>query len=806
MTSMLLVFVALGGAGQPETKQVQQQVIDDFAYGDTIAARKQWAPTGAPAIEWVQDNHRSAIRLEAPFASKPTLDRVYIDRAVKVDLAAPGEFVLSLSAPEPSCVAHLSLYFHSGDGWFGAGTGLQKRGWQTVRFSKASFKPEGKPAGWGQIEGIRIAVWRGSAKDSHMLIGSLAARWHNVAVVVPEVPDEGAQGDVMAGLEAAKRVSEMLADLGLGADAIDEASLAKGALANRRVAVLAYNPRLSSEGAAVLTRFVEDGGRVLACYGMPPGLEKALGFGHTQYVRPEQPDKFAEIRFDAADVPGLPRSVRQASWNITAAEPLGQNARIIGKWYDSEGKATGLPAMLLSDHGAFFSHVILSDDLPGKKQMLAAVLGKLCPALWPEMVQAQTDRNGVGHLADQAETAAYITASRVPAAQERLAKSEKQAGEARQSIERGEYPRAIEQLRQARSLLAEAYLRAMPSKSPEGRAFWNHSGTGAYPGDWERTAKELADAHFNMVIPNLLWAGVAHYASDVLPRSKTFDQYGDQVAQCVKACRRHGIEVHAWKVNHNLSGAPKEFVDKLRREGRTQVSPDGKPLDWLCPSHPKNFALERDSMLEVARKYEVDGLHFDYIRYPDGDHCYCDGCRRRFEADSGRAVAHWPADCYSGSRRAEYRDWRCRQISRLVETVHREAKQIRPGIKISAAVFGNYPSCRESVGQDWVAWIKAGWLDFVCPMDYTESDLSFGAMVAGQLEFIGGRIPMYPGIGATASSSGLSADRVAGQIHLARAAGAAGFTIFNLDRGTIESLPPNLVLGPTAGAAKPPKP
>ena len=96
-------------------------------------------------------------------------------------------------------------------------------------------------------------------------------------------------------------------------------------------------------------------------------------------------------------------------------------------------------------------------------------------------------------------------------------------------------------------------------------------------------------------------------------------------------------------------------------------------------------------MLEVARKYEVDGLHFDYIRYPDRDKCYCDGCRSRFEQHTGKQVANWPTDCYSGELRDAYTQWRCDQITRLVKAVHDEAKQIRPGIAISAAVFGSLP-------------------------------------------------------------------------------------------------------------------
>ena len=90
-------------------------------------------------------------------------------------------------------------------------------------------------------------------------------------------------------------------------------------------------------------------------------------------------------------------------------------------------------------------------------------------------------------------------------------------------------------------------------------------------------ARELAKAGFNMVLPNMLWAGRAHYASDVLPRSETFKEHGDQVAQCVAAAKKHGLEVHVWKVNYNLSGAPRAFVERLRGEGRLQVFVGGEP-------------------------------------------------------------------------------------------------------------------------------------------------------------------------------------------------------------------------------------
>ena len=260
-----------------------------------------------------------------------------------------------------------------------------------------------------------------------------------------------------------------------------------------------------------------------------------------------------------------------------------------------------------------------------------------------------------------------------------LATGERLWKEAERKQVEGQYAEAVKLAAETHREWEQGYLAAQPSKAVEGRAFWNHSGTGAYPGDWDRTAQELSKAGFNMILPNMLWGGQAHYASDVLPRSRTFEKYGDQIEQCVAAARKYGLQVHVWKVNWNLSGAPQEFVAKIHRENRNQVSVDGKAHDWLCPSHPDNFQLELDSMLEVARKYDVDGLHFDYIRYPDRDKCYCDGCRERFETDLGRKVANWPQDCYAGPLREDYATWRCHQITRLVKAVHDQAKQLRPG-------------------------------------------------------------------------------------------------------------------------------
>ena len=148
----------------------------------------------------------------------------------------------------------------------------------------------------------------------------------------------------------------------------------------------------SSDAVDALVGFVDQGGKLLVCYQLPHQIGEALGFTQPTYVRRERSGQFAEVRFDTDDITGLPSSIRQASWNITTAQAAEHGARVIGRWYDGQGRPTSKPAMLLSDRGAFFSHVILTDDRAGKQQMLAAILGHLHPPLWRLMAEGATGR------------------------------------------------------------------------------------------------------------------------------------------------------------------------------------------------------------------------------------------------------------------------------------------------------------------------------------------------------------------------------------------------------------------------------
>jgi len=792
-----IVLLAAGFCSAVET-------IDDFSYTDAAAARKAWrASERGGTVDLRPDGGRSVVGVPAPFASNTAISRVAVDRAVQLNLSTVGGFELQVAIDPPDLAEHVTLYFRSGDGWFGASGHVTKAGWQTVRFSKASFGTEGTPGGWQKIDTIRLAFWRGAKADGVIRLRNLATVSHEVAIITMGNRKNKADSERKTAIACADRMADMLESLGLGNDGIDESSVAQGGLGRRKIAILPYNPGLPADTVDALAKFAERGGKLIVCYQLPGKLAAVLGVQSTRYVKPEGRGALAEMRFDGSLV-GLPKAAKQDSWNATHAEPA-PGAEVVGRWFDADGRPTGHNALLLNKNGAFFSHVLLGDDPDAKRQLMAALLGKLAPELWDTMARNAIDHAQLaGGFDDPAALRAFVAAAARPVAAARLAEAERLLADARVAAEAGRHPSAVALAGQSHEALVEAVLRATPSNDREGRAVWNHSGTGAYPGDWPRSAKLLADNGINMVLPNMLWGGLAHYPSKVLPVSDTCRKHGDQIEQCLSAARQQGLEVHVWKVNWNLSNAPKDFIARIRAEKRNIVSYRGEAHDWLCPSHPKNFELELASMLEVAKNYDVNGLHFDYIRYPGDEYCYCDGCRQRFEADSGSPVANWPDDCHRGQRQAEYRDWRCAQITRLVRAVYDQAKQLKPRIKISAAVFSSYPDCRKSVGQDWPLWAKNGWLDFVCPMDYTESDLAYRSMVGRQLDQIERKIPMYPGIGATASRSSLGADRVVGQALIARQVGANGFTIFDFNPGTAHHVIPGLGLGLGATKARPP--
>ena len=336
------------------------------------------------------------------------------------------------------------------------------------------------------------------------------------------------------------------------------------------------------------------------------------------------------------------------------------------------------------------------------------------------------------------------------------------------------------------------WLASRPSRKGEKRAFWCHSARGLGGGrDWDASIKFLKEQGFNTILPNLCWGGVAFYPSKVLPVAADVATKGDAFEQCRAACRKYGVEMHVWKVCWNMGHhTTAAFVKKMKDAGRTQVDWKGAAKErWLCPSHPDNQTMEIEAMVELA-KMGPDGIHFDYIRYPGSECCFCAGCRARFEAEIGASVENWPADVRDNEKlKDRWNEFRRANITKVVRTVSERVRREAPGIQISAALMTSPASAVSAMAQDWPTWCADGLLDFACHMDYVNAAPQFRSQVRAQLRHCG-KVPLYPGIGLSCwPNDGRDAERLARQIEAARALGLKGFTVFNFDHRAEQALP-----------------
>jgi len=596
-------------------------------------------------------------------------------------------------------------------------------------------------------------------------------------------------------------VAATLRELGVAYTLLGDGDLASMDLSVLRIVVLSQHPRMPPAARAALLKWLRGGGKLLAFGAVPADVLKAAGFAPGEQVA-GKPGAFQTVR-PAQDAPlaHLPAHVAQPLGGLRTIRAVDARSAVAAEWYNRDGKAIGQPAVLASANGVAVCHALTPDDPPGRRHLVAALLGHVQPELWPAIVRASID--GLGAIGPYASLESLRAAARRAedgaAVIEELARIDPLVQQARKHLDAEQYGPAMVAVEAARAKVLTAACRLQRPKAPEHRAFWCHSAFGVKGMTWDEAIRTLADNGFTAILPNMSWGGAAFYDSKVLPKAVDMEGKGDQIAECLAACKRHGIECHVWKVNWNMGWrTPKAFMRRMKREGRTQLDAGGKANDrWLCPSHPANRQLEIDAMVEVAERYDVDGIHFDYIRYPNSSACFCDGCRQRFEQHIGRKIKTWPGDVLRDKElHAKWLDWRRSNITAVVAGVAERVRKLPRPVQISAAVFANYRSARDGVGQDWALWCRKGYLDFVCPMDYTASTDAFRGLVRRQLGWAHG-VPCYPGIGLSVWGGGDHTFELFDKIQVTRELHAGGFTVFNYDPAAAGRYVPRCGLGVT---------
>ena len=328
-------------------------------------------------------------------------------------------------------------------------------------------------------------------------------------------------------------------------------------------------------------------------------------------------------------------------------------------------------------------------------------------------------------------------------------------------------------------------VRPVPQPGPvkpvvtEVRAVWVSDTTKL---DWETATRALQRAGFNTMYVNFASAGAALYpGSQVLP-SVTVKTTGDPVARGIELAHRRGLAVQAKMVVMFAFRSPTEFQHKLLKSDRVMRGGDGQPLlqggsYWVCPSQPANRDAALGEVTEMLRRYPVDGVQFDYMRYFEEPGCFCKHCREEFEHTLGKPVQHWPADVLHGELTKRFNDWRQTVITDWVRQLSATVRQARPGLKVTAAVFPSLERAREEKAQDWKLWLERGYVDAICPMNYTTDARDFAERCRGVLKFA----PRDRVVMGLAEWKFQKLDDLSRQVDVCRQLGLAGFALFSYD-------------------------
>lgn len=791
MFRLLSLFLLLACAAP-----ARAAMVESFRYANDKALASAWRPiANAPAPERIADG----VVFRLPFDGDR--ERVYWDKPVNLDLSRETSFELELTCDRPEAIRTLMVYLKSGDGWYVWGKPLKSAGRQRITLARQDFSIEGKPAGWNKIEAIRISPWRGAAVAARLVLHRLETRADQLLIVRSETSAPNATERNVAA-RATDRVSRWLDGVGIRHTVLPESQLSADRLRGVALIILPYNARPTAAQIALYRAHVNAGGKLIICFSDSAELAGLMGVSLGDVVSHREPGRWAGFEFSDADKNTLhiPKRVYQQAWGIRIARPQKGRGRTMAHWIDATGKAQPEPAWIATDRGYWMTQILLDDDRAGKEQLLLGLVASLLPGTWSDAAQyAAANVGKIDGFSSFANATAGIRqlASGHPAENE-VEQLLLQAGRAQASIQNADPIASFDAAQTVRELLTRAYSRAQRVPGKEMRSIWDHDGVGWYPGDWDRTARELKAAGINTLFVNTLWAGLAHYPSTIVPESHTYRKFGDQMKAASAAARKYGLEIHAWVVLWQINNAPPEFQAQMRKEGRLQQAADGTKLTWLNPVLESNQRYMLSAIEELARNYDLDGIHLDYVRYPDSSADYSPATRAAFERWLGRSPGAWPASVRSGALREKFLAWRAGIITDFVKQTRQRVRQVNPKLTLSAAVWGGYPDTIASIGQDWGAWLKDGQLDFVCPMNYADDTYKFSALTQKQLALPGAKGRIIPGIGVTSAESQLSADKVIEQIAIARRLGAPGFALYKLSQTLREETLPIL----KEGAAK----
>lgn len=258
---------------------------------------------------------------------------------------------------------------------------------------------------------------------------------------------------------------------------------------------------------------------------------------------------------------------------------------------------------------------------------------------------------------------------------------------------------------------------------------------------------QLESNNFNTIFFQVRIRGDVFYKSQIEPWSPFFKKEisvgsktsYDPLEYVIQEAHKRGIECHAWFVTFPV-GTPKQ----VKAQGKQSVVskyPDMCILyqgEWyLDPGNPKTSGYITRLVDEIVSNYDIDGIQFDYIRYPEAAKKFPDQkTYKRYS--SGQSLESWRRD----------------NITNLVFQINKIVRAKKPWVQISCSPIGRYRdldpkrgtwTAYGSVHQDAGLWLKEGLIDAVYPMLYYNED-NFDRYVDDWINNSNGRL-VVPGLG-----------------------------------------------------------
>ncbi len=366
--------------------------------------------------------------------------------------------------------------------------------------------------------------------------------------------------------------------------------------------------------------------------------------------------------------------------------------------------------------------------------------------------------------------------------------------DATNAFESGDFETAlnmIDALSDAWSELQYAVLEAHPV---ENRAMWYRS---AEKSDAEVRAvvEKMKSLNINAVYLETWYNGrfIGYSDNELIAHSVPNGDY-DALDGFVRICHEYGIEVHAWVENFFIGTVEAQELANMALashfEGRWLKDRKGKNtffytasntnFIFLNPFEEEVRTLLIDFYREIITKYDVDGLHLDYIRFPElnygsDDFGYNENIVSAWQQENNTTVD--PATLKNGSLHQSWIKFRQEIINSFVGEIYRMICDTDPDIWLSAAVYPGIPEIKNDIFQDCANWVENGYVDELFSMSYGEDNAYVSSNASKFVSLSGDKCFYSTGISAFGETT---EPNFALQMTEVRNAGSDGVAIFSL--------------------------